>query len=137
MHWISPQVDRLILKFGTIADMSNALRVVVPAYPYISWSKNAIAHWRRPYALRAGNGGRVPSYCVRAVLHAARLHGIIVTAEEFFSMELVPYAQLMRGRRRGQRSSAKARARSTRRKYRRRKRTRSTLSNLTDRGGGA
>jgi hypothetical protein len=66
--------------------------------------------------LRAGNGGRVPSYCVRAVLHAARLHGIIVTAEELFDMELVPYAQLVRGRRRGQRSSAKARARSTRRK---------------------
>ena len=54
--------------------------LVAPDYPEISASFNAVSRWRRPYRCHAGNGGQVPSYCLRALLHTARLHGVVLDA---------------------------------------------------------
>ena len=95
---ISPQMDILIRKFGSQRALASALQLVAPAYPEISASFNAVSNWRRPYASHAGNGGQVPSYCVRALLHTARLHGVVLTHEDLIPVHLIPYRRLSTGR---------------------------------------
>lgn len=95
---ISPQMDILIRKFGSQRALASALQVVAPVYPEISASFNAVSNWRRPYASHAGNGGQVPSYCVRALLHTARLHGVVLTHEDLIPMHLIPFRRLSTGR---------------------------------------
>lgn len=95
---ISPQMDILIRKFGSQRALAAALQLVAPDYPEISASFNAVARWRWPYRCHAGNGGQVPSYCVRALLHTARLHGVVLTHEDLIPMHLIPYRRLPTGR---------------------------------------
>jgi len=95
---ISPQMDILIRKFGSQRALASALQLVVSEYPEISASFNAVANWRRPYTCHAGNGGQVPSYCLRALLHTARLHGVVLTHEDLIPMHLIPYCRLPTGR---------------------------------------
>ena len=95
---ISPQMDILIRKFGSQRALASALQLVAPVYPEISASFNAVSNWRRPYASHAGNGGQVPSYCLRALLHTARLHGVVLTYEDLIPMHLIPFRPLDRGR---------------------------------------
>ena len=84
---------------------------MAPDYPEISASFNAVSRWRWPYHCHAGNGGQVPSYCLRALLHAARLHGIVLTHEDLIPMHVIPFRPLPLGRPVGKRSRRKARAR--------------------------
>ena len=95
---ISPQMDILIRKFGSQRALASALQLVAPDYPEISASFNAVSNWRRPYASHAGTGGQVPSYCVRALLHTARLHGVVLTHEDLIPMHLIPFRRLSTGR---------------------------------------
>ena len=95
---ISPQMDILIRKFGSQRALASALQLVAPVYPEISASFNAVSNWRRPYASHAGNGGQVPSYCLRALLHTARLHGVVLTHEDLIPMHLIPFRRLSTGR---------------------------------------
>ena len=95
---ISPQMDILIRKFGSQRALASALQLVAPDYPEISASFNAVSNWRRPYASHAGNGGQVPSYCLRALLHTARLHGVVLTHEDLIPMHLIPFRRLSTGR---------------------------------------
>ena len=95
---ISPQMDILIRKFGSQRALASALQVVAPDYPEISASFNAVSRWRLPYHCHAGNGGQVPSYCLRALLHTARLHGVVLTHEDLIPMHLIPYRRLSTGR---------------------------------------
>lgn len=95
---ISPQMDILIRKFGSQRALAAALQVVASDYPEISASFNAVSRWRLPYHCHAGNGGQVPSYCVRALLHTARLHGIVLTHDELVPLHLIPYRRLPTGR---------------------------------------
>ena len=108
---ISPQMDILIRKFGSQRALAAALQLVAPDYPEISASFNAVSRWRWPYHCHAGNGGQVPSYCLRALLHAARLHGIVLTHEDLIPMHVIPFRPLPLGRPVGKRSRRKARAR--------------------------
>ena len=96
---ISPQMDILIRKFGSQRALASALQVVAPGYPEISASFNAVARWRWPYRCHAGNGGQVPSYCLRALLHAARLHGVVLTHDDLLPTHLIPFRPLPIGRR--------------------------------------
>ena len=95
---ISPQMDILIRKFGSQRALASGLQVVAPDYPDISASFNAVSRWRLPYHCHAGNGGQVPSYCLRALLHTARLHGVVLTHEDLIPMHLIPYRRLPTGR---------------------------------------
>ena len=95
---ISPQMDILIRKFGSQRALASALQLVAPDYPEISASFNAVANWRLPYRCHAGNGGQVPSYCLRALLHTARLHGVVLTHEDLIPMHLIPFRRLTSGR---------------------------------------
>ena len=95
---ISPQMDILIRKFGSQRALASALQLVAPDYPEISASFNAVARWRWPYRCHAGNGGQVPSYCLRALLHAARLHGVVLTHEDLIPMHRIPFRRLSTGR---------------------------------------
>ena len=95
---ISPQMDILIRKFGSQRALASALQLVAPDYPEISASFNAVSRWRLPYTCHAGNGGQVPSYCVRALLHTARLHGVVLTHEDLIPMHLIPFRRLPTGR---------------------------------------
>lgn len=96
---ISPQMDILIRKFGSQRALASALQLVAPDYPEISASFNAVARWRWPYRCHAGNGGQVPSYCLRALLHAARLHGVVLTHDDLLPPHLIPFRPLPTGRR--------------------------------------
>ena len=95
---ISPQMDILIRKFGSQRALASALQVVAPDYPEISASFNAVSRWRWPYRCHAGNGGQVPSYCLRALLHAARLHGVVLTHDDLLPTHLIPFRPLPTGR---------------------------------------
>ena len=95
---ISPQMDILIRKFGSQRALASALQLVASEYPEISASFNAVSRWRLPYHCHAGNGGQVPSYCVRALLHTARLHGVVLTHEDLIPMHLIPFRRLSTGR---------------------------------------
>jgi len=95
---ISPQMDILIRKFGSQRALASALQLMVSEYPEISASFNAVSNWRRPYTSHAGNGGQVPSYCLRALLHTARLHGVVLTHEDLIPMHLIPFRPLPTGR---------------------------------------
>ena len=108
---ISPQMDILIRKFGSQRALAAALQLVAPGYPELSASFNIVSRWRWPYQCHAGNGGQMPSYCLRALLHTARLHGIVLTHEDVLPTHLVPFRPLPLGRPVGTRSRRKARAR--------------------------
>ena len=40
----------------------------------------------------------MPSYCLRALLHAARLHGVVLTHEDLIPMHVIPFRPLPLGR---------------------------------------
>lgn len=69
------QVDRLILVFGGVSAMRDALRAVGKPV-----SKVSVYRWNHPRS-RGGSGGVVPSSAMPAVLDAARYLGLYLSAE--------------------------------------------------------
>ena len=108
---ISPQMDILIRKFGSQRALAAALQLVAPGYPELSASFNIVSRWRWPYQCHAGNGGQMPSYCLRALLHTARLHGIVLRYEDVLPTHLVPFRPLPLGRRAGTKATSMKRSR--------------------------
>jgi hypothetical protein len=70
------QSERIISKFGGVDNLSKALALA-------GYTKDRTSIYRWKYA-KAKNGteGIIPSFCIPYVIDAARLEGILLTADD-------------------------------------------------------
>jgi hypothetical protein len=82
------QAERIYAKFGGVPKLHKALANLEAAEP-VKWKKatraiSAIYRWNLPKE-HGGTGGMVPNSAVPAILAAAKLDGLVVTADDLYS----------------------------------------------------
>jgi hypothetical protein len=78
---LNNQAQRIIAKFGSPYKLSQALRRVgEKAYRHPS----VFYRWTYPKGPRCGTGGVIPTSALQDILQAARLEGVMVTAEDLY-----------------------------------------------------
>lgn len=79
------QAERIIAKFGNARRLSQAMDRVakIGGNPNRYRSPAVVYRWTYPKE-RGGTGGKIPSSAMDDVMAAARLEGIILTAEDWF-----------------------------------------------------
>lgn len=101
--YIFPQVKRIARKFGGNLALSAALRRVHRDHPAASYSPMAIGRWSLGFEYPGGMAGLIPPWNLPAVLHAARLYGVVITPFDLFGGApiLAPSPADRRGRPKG------------------------------------
>lgn len=97
--FIFPQVQRVANRFGGAAALSLALKRVKRYHPHASVTSMSIGRWNLGFEYPGGMSGLIPPWSFPAILHAARLHGIVITANDLFGGRPIP--ALLAGDRRG------------------------------------
>jgi hypothetical protein len=82
--YIFPQLARVARKFGGNRALSLALRRVHRYHPASSYSPMAIGRWSLGFEYPGGMAGIIPPWNLPAVLHAARLYGVVITPHDLF-----------------------------------------------------
>jgi hypothetical protein len=100
--YIFPQLARVARKFGGNRALSLALRRVHRYHPASSYSPMAIGRWSLGFEYPGGMAGIIPPWNLPAVLHAARLYGVVITPHDLFGGAplIAPSPADRRGRRR-------------------------------------
>ncbi|SOD41341.1 hypothetical protein [Nitrosovibrio sp. Nv4] len=75
------QADRIIAKFGGARGLARALQALGDTHQLRSPA--VIYRWTYPKT-RGGTGGKIPSSALDAVIRAARLEGILITADDLY-----------------------------------------------------
>ena len=83
-EYIFPQLARVARKFGGNRALSLALRRVHRYHPASSYSPMAIGRWSLGFEYPGGMAGLIPPWNLPAVLHAARLFGVVLTPYDLF-----------------------------------------------------
>lgn len=88
--YIFPQVQRVANRFGGTAALSVALKRVKRYHPHASVTSMSIGRWNLGFEYPGGMSGLIPPWNFPAILHAARLHGIVITANDLFGGRPIP-----------------------------------------------
>lgn len=83
-EYIFPQLKRVSHKFGGNRALSLALRRVKRYHPAASYSPMAIGRWSLGFEHPGGMAGLIPPWNLPAVLHAARLYGVVITPHDLY-----------------------------------------------------
>lgn len=79
------QADRIIKKFGRPRDLAKALDLLAAKENNDAIRRNATTVYRWTYSRdRGGTGGIIPTSAMNDVKRAARLQGILLTAEDWY-----------------------------------------------------
>lgn len=90
---VSSQAARIIAKFGNANRLSKATQRLadVKHNPKLFRARHTIVRWTYPEH-RDGTGGTIPSSALPIILAAARLEGVLITAEDLYAGLKTPIA---------------------------------------------